>query len=979
MKIKRLENDLAKATAKNGDAVVPNQSAAKLLPENKYLNKAAIFLLLNTLDRLIIKPYSIAVVTAFKSWRKTYTGGDSQREKEKMAKELEASIQANAAMEQRIAKLKALLARTHQANQRNLEEFDNLKKTQKEAEGEMRSIDMKKDAELKSLKEVVRASSITNAFQYDIDILIQNAADSMISKQKTMMQDAESNPARLMSSTVVKELEEENSRLKKTINEVLAKENSFDSELESMTKRHEKEAQMVLELKQKNGELSDTLMKLRSDLQDQQCLRKELELELQHLSSDRYGMLEDRKHSKDLESQLADTKVNLNTCERKLKQSETLSERLTKENKMLKIRVQDFTKIQTENTNLTLRLNELKSRGDASSSSSANNSNSVEVVELTKRNLNSLVSNAHRLEDSLRSSRSYCIKEFTTINLRHTLIMDLTKTQGSLVSLLNIARRSYENIFRELSLEAVEFINIVRDPIVGLQQVLGVLDTALEDKLGELMSVDEQLRLLKEGANPLEMSWESSTENVAASREKLLPLYGTSSPLPTTLHWSYSGDACECIALQLRYSCPPYVDKITKLSSTEKTGGDGKPVFTGSYYIGEGHGDVILTLINESLWSDAYIAYHFGLTSDMVENNENIAILSQAKLDVDEKLKRLQILVDASKDIMRRLSNFMGEMKEMLEKKCHKNGKVCDSNYLSNMLFNQLGSNSLYLVRLIGSINNADKKLTRQVDSQETIDSAEETKSTLEESNDVSVEGTSLQETTLSVSSGVVSYSAESVKIKAQSDMRITLPPQKGRVRISWDFQVIGKGTIGFTVGKLMPDGQVPLLIPYVRTQERTRSSVSSIPLNQAAIVGYETFELEALTTIVVFFDNTFSWINAKNIKYNITVENFSEGSNLDMMRSAVITRSTNDMTNRQSIINESREGDPTEFEREEQGSTAITLSESSQNDSNLPSDVAAVAGEDPCGFENEVRMFLEICRAELLEIEISVLTLCRN
>merc|ERR1711871_916169 len=99
------------------------------------------------------------------------------------------------------------------------------------------------------------------------------------------MQDAESNPARLMSSTVVKELEEENSRLKKTINEVLAKENSFDSELESMTKRYEKEAQVVEELKLKNIELSNGLMKTKSDLQDQQCLRKELELELQHLST----------------------------------------------------------------------------------------------------------------------------------------------------------------------------------------------------------------------------------------------------------------------------------------------------------------------------------------------------------------------------------------------------------------------------------------------------------------------------------------------------------------------------------------------------------------------------------------------------------------------------------------------------------------------------------------------------------------------
>ena len=92
-----------------------------------------------------------------------------------LSKELETAKTANTAMEQRITKLKALLARTHQANQRNLEEFDNLKKAQKNAEGELKSAEMKTNAELNSLKEVVRATSITSAFQYDIDILIQNA------------------------------------------------------------------------------------------------------------------------------------------------------------------------------------------------------------------------------------------------------------------------------------------------------------------------------------------------------------------------------------------------------------------------------------------------------------------------------------------------------------------------------------------------------------------------------------------------------------------------------------------------------------------------------------------------------------------------------------------------------------------------------------------------------------------------------------
>ena len=180
---------------------------ASSLPENKYSNRAAVAYLLNTLLRDIVKPSSMTVRTMFGQWKERFCGGDSERTK--IVKDLEVSRQANAAMEQRITKLKALLARTHQANQRNLEEFDNLKKTQKEAEGEMKNMDLKKDAELESLKEVVRASSITNAFQYDIDILIQNAADTVINKQKTMIQSAESNPNLLKGSTVVKELEEE--------------------------------------------------------------------------------------------------------------------------------------------------------------------------------------------------------------------------------------------------------------------------------------------------------------------------------------------------------------------------------------------------------------------------------------------------------------------------------------------------------------------------------------------------------------------------------------------------------------------------------------------------------------------------------------------------------------------------------------------------------------------------------------------------
>ena len=93
----------------------------------------------------------------------------------KLTNDLKESTNNNAQMEQRIVKLKALLARTHQANQRNLEEFDNMKKAKLSKDDELKLHEMKANAELNSLREAVRANSITSAFQYDIDILIQNA------------------------------------------------------------------------------------------------------------------------------------------------------------------------------------------------------------------------------------------------------------------------------------------------------------------------------------------------------------------------------------------------------------------------------------------------------------------------------------------------------------------------------------------------------------------------------------------------------------------------------------------------------------------------------------------------------------------------------------------------------------------------------------------------------------------------------------
>jgi len=177
LKIKRLETEnesLKAATVAAPAATVGGGPWANIASEprsRQQLAKCAMKFFLGSVGKTRSGQTAGDRRSAFEHWKYCTL----LRRSEALAKDLAQSQAATASMEQRIAKLKALLARTHQANQRNLEEFDNLRKAQKEAEGELKATEMKANAELTSLREVVRATSITTAFQYDIDILIQNA------------------------------------------------------------------------------------------------------------------------------------------------------------------------------------------------------------------------------------------------------------------------------------------------------------------------------------------------------------------------------------------------------------------------------------------------------------------------------------------------------------------------------------------------------------------------------------------------------------------------------------------------------------------------------------------------------------------------------------------------------------------------------------------------------------------------------------
>lgn len=97
-----------------------------------------------------------------------------------IATELLESSKSYLALEQKTAKLKALLARTHQSNQRFQEDTTSFKKIQKDAELQLKSLKERDESEREALLETVRARTIETAFQYDMELAIQRAADGDI-------------------------------------------------------------------------------------------------------------------------------------------------------------------------------------------------------------------------------------------------------------------------------------------------------------------------------------------------------------------------------------------------------------------------------------------------------------------------------------------------------------------------------------------------------------------------------------------------------------------------------------------------------------------------------------------------------------------------------------------------------------------------------------------------------------------------------
>lgn len=207
-----------------------------------------------------------------------------------------------ASLEQKTAKLKALLSRTHQANKRFEEDTTSFKRAQKDAAMQLKAMKEREDGERMALLETVRVHTIESAFQQDMELVIQRAAESMLKTGSdgytgSSVNHGPSSATAVVASgfnsltTKLSALEGENIALKTqlealegTVGELVAEATARQSLLEKAEKDLAKSKDVVEKLKA-------TAAESQKQAEEGVRLRQDMELELDILTKGRADMI----------------------------------------------------------------------------------------------------------------------------------------------------------------------------------------------------------------------------------------------------------------------------------------------------------------------------------------------------------------------------------------------------------------------------------------------------------------------------------------------------------------------------------------------------------------------------------------------------------------------------------------------------------------------------------------------------------------
>jgi hypothetical protein len=222
---------------------------------------------------------------------------------EKVVDELKSNLTAS---EQRISKLKALLARTHQANQRNLEDTAASKKATQDVSIELNSLKQKEELERVTMLESLRVQSIDSAFQYDVELSIQRAAEQMVSQQQIVQSNSQQTARR------IKELEEERSLLNMQLESLQEEERGNELRTLSLNNEIDQLQRKLRESETARFESEARITCLHQQLEFEEMQRRDVEGELAATLSSQVKQLQETEAKSDTKATI---KINAITQE----------------------------------------------------------------------------------------------------------------------------------------------------------------------------------------------------------------------------------------------------------------------------------------------------------------------------------------------------------------------------------------------------------------------------------------------------------------------------------------------------------------------------------------------------------------------------------------------------------------------------------------------------------------------------------------
>lgn len=754
--------------------------------------------------------------SAFGKWIKFTVG--ILRSKSKLSIELE----------QKVSKLKILLARTHQAHQKNIEDSNALKKEQLETSEQLRMIKSKEDSELSLLKEMMRASSIESAFQYDMDKKIEEAVTSWISNRDEEntngnTPDNKENISisgdKASNNNYNKELDDNN---KFTITEFESLKANLEncenekSQLESrllaietqLNRKKSDESKALDDIKNQMNEMKQDVAGVENTLKSERSFRQELELELDELIKNRLTIVAENQSLKQIKNSLEELQQKFEETSNTLRKVEGEKMTIALENDSLRKGHQDESNLRSENTRLLSIVQEFTGR-----------------TALGKRSNRLSHTHFHSLDNPNASKEDIANLLIEILGGRYLDSKPYSQDSSDMVS---VDRLILMNQFALL-------LHGVKSADDTVDSLLATFCSKMMDsttKQIEIKKINDDYKEMVEAMDADDMQFEGVKE-VAATSNESIPLVGVATCRRFHLIWNISGDYSECTTINILRN----EDVISTMSLSSGTP-DKNGVYSGMFPIDPGIGLLQVDFQNSARWAAVQLKYKITIAYCEMTEEEN---------QKSEKLKRLY-----KKTVSNEVSSYPTSLKS-LSKNMTENIKQLKK---LKKLITIIDSDS------IGVLRKKTQSLISDLSSEPVIYSPATTKKKeFNEDND----------------KNKIVFSAESITIKPSDDLRIRLPQSKNIIHLHWKFKLLNSGDIGFAIGKLKRNSSLSLLTDYIRYKYKDDMIEGNIFLTSSD------------AEIVVLFDNSYSWINPKQIMYSIS---FLEYRDDNIMENTVMSES---------------------------------------------------------------------------------------